>query len=130
MVHLSPYPLVERVNLRSLLKATGVLLGTVHRSLKEGEIRGSNLHVLLMLSHKQMAHPPSGLCFELYQAKWYVSRLLAYGSQKLFYIKSVNQRYYLSKNEPTPIRKTKSKRYIQKLMFYCAVARPRYDTWS
>ena len=56
MVHLSPYPLVERVNLRSLLKATGVLLGTVHRSLKEGEIRGSNLYVLPVLSHKQMLH--------------------------------------------------------------------------
>ena len=38
-----------------------------------------------------------------------------------------NRTYYLGKDEPEPYRPCKSKRFITKVMFVCAVARPRYD---
>ena len=47
--------------------------------------------------------------------------------EKLFYIKQDRQRYYLLPDEPVPIRKCLSKRYLPKIMFCCAVARPGYD---
>ena len=50
--------------------------------------------------------------------------------EKLFYVKPVSQSYYLAPNEAVPIRKAKSKRYIEKVMFLSAVARPIYDPRS
>ena len=48
--------------------------------------------------------------------------------EKLFYIKkNIRQRYFLVKGESVPVRKTISKCHIPKLMFFFAVARPRYD---
>ena len=47
--------------------------------------------------------------------------------EKLFYIKQDRQRYYLLPDEPLSNRKCLSKRHLPKIMFLCAVARPRYD---
>ncbi|ETV84741.1 hypothetical protein H257_03846 [Aphanomyces astaci] len=47
--------------------------------------------------------------------------------EKWFYITQVNRRFYLWHDEP-PQRKAQSKRHITKIMFLCAVARPRHDS--
>jgi hypothetical protein len=47
--------------------------------------------------------------------------------EKWFYITCINQKYYLLPDEEPPERFCKSKRFITKVMFMAAVARPRYD---
>ncbi|XP_057793293.1 uncharacterized protein LOC131009910 [Salvia miltiorrhiza] len=44
--------------------------------------------------------------------------------EKWFYRTKTNDRYYLLPDEGEPYRTCKSKRYIEKIMFMCAVARP------
>ncbi|XP_057779623.1 uncharacterized protein LOC130998210 [Salvia miltiorrhiza] len=44
--------------------------------------------------------------------------------EKWFYRTKTNDRYYILPNEEEPYRTCKSKRYIEKIMFMCAVARP------
>ncbi|ETV79736.1 hypothetical protein H257_06974 [Aphanomyces astaci] len=48
---------------------------------------------------------------------------------KWFYITEVNRSFYLWHDEPVPQRKAQSKRHITKVMFLCAVARPRHNYW-
>ena len=47
--------------------------------------------------------------------------------EKWFYITKVKKKYYLLFDEEPPERSTKSKRYITKVMFMAAVARPQWD---
>ncbi|ETV65070.1 hypothetical protein H257_18119, partial [Aphanomyces astaci] len=44
-----------------------------------------------------------------------------------FFLTTVKKRYYAYEDEDLPTRQLKSKRYITKVMFLAAVARPRYD---
>jgi len=48
--------------------------------------------------------------------------------EKWFYIIELMGKYYLLPEEEEPLRQAKSKRYILKVMFLCAIARPRWDT--
>jgi len=47
--------------------------------------------------------------------------------EKWFYIIELMGKYYLLPEEEEPLRQAKSKRYILKVMFLCAIARPRWD---
>ena len=51
-----------------------------------------------------------------------------------FYVKRNCERFYLAPDEKVPVRKAKSKRHIQKVMFLAAVSRPYYchrtKTWN
>lgn len=47
--------------------------------------------------------------------------------EKWFYMTKVKTNYYLVPEETAPLRHCKSKRFIVKVMFLAAVARPRYD---
>jgi hypothetical protein len=47
--------------------------------------------------------------------------------EKWFYKTNGSQNYYLANEEEEPYRSCQSKHYIDKIMFLCAVARPRYD---
>ena len=47
--------------------------------------------------------------------------------EKWFYITKVKDRYYLVPGEEAPERTTSHKSHVPKVMFLCAVARPRYD---
>ncbi|XP_074283253.1 uncharacterized protein LOC141607807 [Silene latifolia] len=46
--------------------------------------------------------------------------------EKWFFITKPSQRFYVGKNEKRPHRTCQSKRFITKVMFMCAVARPKY----
>ena len=48
--------------------------------------------------------------------------------EKWFYITRDKRRYYLHPDEDEPHRQCKNKRFITKVMFLAAVARPRWDT--
>jgi hypothetical protein len=43
-------------------------------------------------------------------------------------MKQATKTYFLAEGEAEPHRAAKSKRYIEKIMFLAAVARPRFDT--
>lgn len=47
--------------------------------------------------------------------------------KKWFYLTRNTQKYYLLNGEQEPHRTTKSKRFVQKVMFLTAVARPQWD---
>lgn len=47
--------------------------------------------------------------------------------EKWFNMYKASTTYYLTANEPEPYRSSPNKRYIGKVMFVAAVARPRYD---
>jgi hypothetical protein len=47
--------------------------------------------------------------------------------EKWFYQTSITRKVIMAKDEVEPQRKVQSKRYITKVMFLCAVARPRAD---
>jgi len=47
--------------------------------------------------------------------------------EKWFNMYKANNKYYLAKDEALPYRSSPNKRYIGKVMFLAAVARPRYD---
>jgi hypothetical protein len=47
--------------------------------------------------------------------------------EKWFKLYKANTKYYLAKDEDLPYRSCPNKRYIGKVMFLAAVARPRYD---
>lgn len=46
---------------------------------------------------------------------------------KWFHIMKEEKTFYLSPTEPKPHRTTESKTFLAKVMFLCAVARPRYN---
>ncbi|XP_057789161.1 uncharacterized protein LOC131006021 [Salvia miltiorrhiza] len=48
--------------------------------------------------------------------------------EKWFYITKTNHRFYLTPQETEPHRTCKSKKFITKVMFMCAVCRPIFDT--
>ncbi|XP_062211821.1 uncharacterized protein LOC133912882 isoform X1 [Phragmites australis] len=50
---------------------------------------------------------------------------IVYIDEKWFYLTRKTERYYLLPDEEEPIRTCKSKNFIPKVMFLCAVARPR-----
>ncbi|XP_010684900.1 uncharacterized protein LOC104899411 [Beta vulgaris subsp. vulgaris] len=48
--------------------------------------------------------------------------------EKWFYMTKGNQKYYILPSELRPYRSCKSKRFIQKVMFFAAIARPRFNS--
>ncbi|XP_057793153.1 uncharacterized protein LOC131009762 [Salvia miltiorrhiza] len=48
--------------------------------------------------------------------------------EKWFYLTKTSDRYYLLPSEDEPYRSCQSKRFITKVMFMCAVARPQFDS--
>jgi hypothetical protein len=49
--------------------------------------------------------------------------------EKWYYITKESNMYYLHKKKKAPLRTYKSKRFIEKIMFMGAIARPRYDQY-
>lgn len=47
--------------------------------------------------------------------------------EKWFYVQKVSNRYILTRDEPEPHLTCANKRFITKVMFLAAVARPRFD---
>ena len=116
-------PLEDCHNLRSLSNATGLSLGTLHRWFREGMFVRHSSAILPHLTDKQkvarvkwvLEHVrPSGLFEDMYN--------VVAVDEKRFYLKTLQQKYYLSEDKPKPICKNKSKKYIPKVMFLAAVA--------
>lgn len=122
-------PFNRRGTLRSLSHAIQIPKSTLHRHLKQGTtikrisstikplLTEENCHSRLRFSLSMLK--PNGFFIDMYD---YV-----HIDEKWFYLTKAKRSYYTLLNEKPPERSCKSKRYIMKVMFMAAVARPRYD---
>ena len=125
-------PLRKRCNIRSLAAALGVPKTRVHRYVKWGKIkRQSNcLKPTLTTQNKYD------------RLKWCLSHIVheangdnkhndmydgVHVDEKWFLLSQVTGKYYLAPRECKPYRTCKSKRFICKVMFLVATAKPRFN---
>ncbi|KAE9036974.1 hypothetical protein PR001_g8584 [Phytophthora rubi] len=125
--HLSPQevaelvqaaPLCQRQTRRALAEATGISRTTLQRHLADGVLRRavSRVKPTLTDAHKTR-------CPVLSNA----SHDTVHVDEKWFNLYKGATKYYLTAAEQLPYRSCPNKRYIGKIMFLAAVARPRYN---
>ncbi|KAK9666092.1 hypothetical protein RND81_14G159900 [Saponaria officinalis] len=129
----------DRSTIERLSKKVKVSVGTVHSWVVNGLLKphSSPLHPQLTELNKvnrlkfclnsiavyqtadQVGEPSTRLKFQDMSNTVHID-------EKWFYLSRSNQRYYVVDGEELPYRSCKSKRYITKVMFMCAVSRPVY----
>lgn len=126
-------PLRKRTTLRSLAYALETNATTLWRLLKAGKIkRHSNAikfslteenkksrirFCLSMLENSSIPHDP------IFKGMYNI----IYIDEKWFYMTKKSETYYLLPDEEDPLRTTKSKNFIGKVMFLAATVRSRFD---
>ena len=126
---ISSVPVRQRSTIRSLAAATSIPRSTLHLRVKEGALKrvSSTLKPALTESNKKerlrfalsMLEDGTNDFKKMYD--------VVHVDEKWFYITKIKSNFYLLPEETGPIRTTQNKRFITKVMFLCAVARPRWD---
>ncbi|ETV96545.1 hypothetical protein H310_10256 [Aphanomyces invadans] len=127
-------PLEDRTSLRSIAEKTGIKLATLHRYLRLGMFRAHSSSIRPMLTD---ANKYARLKYAANKVgpDMMMDAMLdcVHLDEKWFYITRETRKFYLVPGEKGPDRKCKNKRFITKVMFLSAVARPRYvdetDQW-
>nr|XP_017226371.1 PREDICTED: uncharacterized protein LOC108202480 isoform X1 [Daucus carota subsp. sativus] len=130
----SQVPLRRRTNIRSLACAINMAKSTLHRRIKEGgNIRS---HTNAIKPHLTNENKMTRLAFCLKKLKresldtkpeFEEMFDVVHIDEKWFFQTKETERYYLLPEETDPVRTCKSKRFITKIMFLAAVARPQFD---
>ena len=126
-------PLNDRSTTRSLASKSGIARSTLHRAKQRGVIvRHTNaVHPSLTPSNRisRLEHAIKHVSYNTRREQYYFHNMHNYVhlDEKRFNIYEEKRAYYMTPREEQPYRHAKSKRYIGKVMFLCAVARPRYD---
>ncbi|KAK9690064.1 hypothetical protein RND81_09G102100 [Saponaria officinalis] len=117
----SATPLVQRMNMYSLSKVIVYSKSTIQRLVKKGKIRSHSNAIKPFLTDQNMKVRvmPINLTFECMYNYVHID-------EKWYYTTRTSQRYNLLPEEENPHRTCKSKRFITKIMFMAAVARPTY----
>jgi hypothetical protein len=127
-------PLRERHTIRDLATALHMSKSTLHRRLKEGKFRRHTNAIKFTLTEQNMKERVR-FCLQMldilslpddiptFKALYNV----IYIDEKWFYRTKKNQIYYLAPGEQIPRRHVKSKNFIEKVMFLCVTARPRFE---
>ncbi|GMI77351.1 hypothetical protein HRI_001404400 [Hibiscus trionum] len=129
-------PLRRRTNIRSMAKALDMSKSTLHRRIREGLIKphtnaikpyltDANKRVRLQFC-LSMLQPGTLTTSPLFIDMFNIVHI----DEKWFYLSKTSERYYLHPHEVEPFRSCKSKRFITKVMFLAAVARPCFDEFS
>ena len=120
----------DRQTYRDIIEKTGMSFYRVRRFLREGLIHRVTSHTKPSLTANNRAarlkYCKSFIDKESGRFDDFMYRINI--DEKLFNLCKVKSKYYLLPGEKTPLRVAKSKRFIEKIMFLCAVARPRHDT--
>ena len=116
----------------STAKAMGVALSTVQRMLLHRDvchIHTSSLKPTLMEENK-MSRMELALSFvdKNNTSKFENMEDLIHINEKWFYLTKDGQHFIIAAEEEEPYRHVQHKSFLTKIMFLCAVARPRYDT--
>ncbi|KAF0717758.1 Aste57867_2111 [Aphanomyces stellatus] len=131
---LQKVPLAERLSLRSISAKTGISLGTLHRYLKHG-LFCAHLSAIRPVLTDSNKYSRLKFALSMVTSNMQLDDMLdcVHLDEKWFYLTQERRRFYLVPGECKPVRSCKNKRYITKVMFLSAVARPRYiddtDTW-
>lgn len=128
-------PKKQRGNIRSTAAALNIGVATAHKLLKEGILKAHSNAVKPFLTDENKKARLK-YCLSMLD-----SNSVALGAphfqnmndhvhvdEKWFYISKNQQKYYLAAGEEPPHRTCKSKRFVTKVMFLAAVARPRWNT--
>lgn len=127
-------PIEKRSTLRSMSSALNIPRSTLHRYVKNDILRAHTISLQPMLSQEQRQKRlafASSLLLHL-PAGPHVSPLYDYVhlDEKWFYLVKSKRRVYLTPTEVAPRVRVKHKSHVPKIMFLCAVARPRRDPVS
>lgn len=119
----------NKQTLRSLGSATGISSRTLNRMLKTGDITRTTTTLKPLLSPQNKADRMVHCLSMIDQDNGQFSEMndMVHVDEKWFYLVKDRKRYYHLNDETAPHRSVQSKRFITKVMFLCAVARPRYD---
>ncbi|KAH6759862.1 hypothetical protein C2S51_016811 [Perilla frutescens var. frutescens] len=126
----SRLPLKQRSSIRTLAKAIDCKKSTVGRWIKQGLIRThtSAIRPDLTASNKLLMLRFTLEALELDMNANMLTFKSMYNTvhidEKWFYMKKETHRFYLTPEEAEPHRSCKSKKFISKIMFMCAVSRP------
>jgi hypothetical protein len=121
-------PVEARSTIRDSAAAIGIPKSTFHRYTRVQKFfRPASIQMKPALTGthctrrlrfvRDMVNEETGLYWEQYDT--------IHIDEKWFFIDKVNRRCYLNDDEVAPIKQTKNKQYMEKVMFLCAVARPR-----
>ncbi|WCJ44147.1 hypothetical protein M5689_024834 [Euphorbia peplus] len=136
MESLKTIPLRRRTNIRSLSTALELPKSTVHLRIKEGNIR-PHTNAIKPSILEQNIRSRLEFCLSMVDKdnlntspSFINMHDRVHIDEKWFCISKTSQKYYLHPEEKEPYRTCKSKRFITKIMFLAAVARPRTDSDS
>ncbi|XP_023756014.1 uncharacterized protein LOC111904485 [Lactuca sativa] len=126
-------PLRRRSNIRSLANLLNVSKSTMHRRIKEGALRPHTNAIKLTLTHENKRAILEFCLSKISQSlssnipTFHDMFNVIHIDEKWFYMSKPSRRYYLVPDEDEPLRTCQSKKFITKVMFLAAVARPRFD---
>ncbi|XP_042044931.1 uncharacterized protein LOC121790904 [Salvia splendens] len=123
---------LERSNIRKLASKLDVSKSTVGRFVKQNQLRPhTNAIKPLLSASNKVARMRWGLShiqplIVNGMLKYHPMHNVVHIDEKWFYMTKTSDRYYLLPDENEPYRSCKSKRFITKVMFMCAVCRPHF----
>ncbi|XP_042013473.1 uncharacterized protein LOC121761851 [Salvia splendens] len=123
---------LERSNIRKIAYKLEVSKSTVARFVKEHQLRPHTnaIKPILTASNKvarmrwSLSHIQPLIANGM--LKYHPMHNVVHIDEKWFYMTKTSERYYLLPGETEPYRACKSKRFITKVMFMCAVCRPQF----
>ncbi|KAH7835464.1 hypothetical protein Vadar_026303 [Vaccinium darrowii] len=126
-------PLRRRTNIRTLSTELKLARSTVHRRIKEGMMRPHSNALKPFLS-EECKRKRLQFCLSMIEQTSIATEPIfkdmynyVHIDEKWFYMTKESEKFYLLPQEDEPLRTCKSKRFITKVMFLAAVARPRFD---
>ena len=124
-------PITNRTCYRATAEASGIPLSKLFKIVKNGEgIRRhtSSLKPILNAANKLARIDYAIANINLDRRLFATYMDVVHVDEKWFNMQEINSTFFLLEDEPEPQRNTRNKRYIGKVMFLAAVARPRWDT--
>ena len=129
---LKEIPRRRRKTYRSTAKAMGVALSTVQQILLHRDVCRVHMSSLkpTLTEENKMSRMELALSFvdKNNTSKFENMEDLIHIDEKWFYRTKDGQRFIIAADEEEPYRHVQHKTFLTKIMFLCAVARPRYDT--
>lgn len=119
----------KRSTLRSIAAASETPLSTLHKLLKEGFVKRVSNTVKPYLTQQNKIERLRFAVSMLVPgtSTFSVMHDVVHVDEKWFYMTKVKKNFYILPDEAECVRQVKSKRFITKVMFLVAVARPRWD---
>lgn len=127
---ISEVPLHKRTTLRTVAFESKVSVGTLFNVMKEGSLRRVSNSIKPALTNENKLQRLQFALKNLVPGSNDFQPMfdVVHVDEKWFYMTKIKKNLYLLPEEEGPVRSCKSKRFITKVMFLAAVARPRWDS--